>query len=384
MIEKTIYGDEALSRASEKLDALHDDVMNSLYDNFLDKRGACSFYVAQFPDGEVQWGYRDKGSFGSYYFEKAVVLSQDMDIRGVDLSDWGVTEDNMNPEALSPEKRKEIFDYLYSESPLKNPLSKINEKKALQYLQNEAYQEVLSEKEAALKEYGYTWDGMLPLEWAKEATDLFEGGVPIYLLYPEGTEAEALSADDIREHWKNNGLLGVQKSDLNMKTMYVPVKDKKDLSLQEKRDMVYLTAMHAMNFEELNCEDNGQFFFDEHFPNDPYSAVVATTYGDYNYMDPFVRVNERGDIESLTYEELESEIDLQYSGIAKAYTELVNSGLNDDLGICEKQERFVANITPPVKEKSVGIRATIEANKEKAATKEPVKPSKEHAIGDDR
>ena len=70
MIEKTIYGNEALSRAGEKLATLRDDVMNSLYDNFLDKRGACSFYIAQFPDGEVQWGYRDKGSFGSYYFEK--------------------------------------------------------------------------------------------------------------------------------------------------------------------------------------------------------------------------------------------------------------------------------------------------------------------------
>ena len=37
-----------------------------------------------------------------------------------------------------------------------------------------------------------------------------------------------------------------------------------------------------------------------------------------------------------------------------------------------------------VEEKSQGIRATIEANKEKAATKEPTQPSKEHAIGKDR
>ena len=41
-------------------------------------------------------------------------------------------------------------------------------------------------------------------------------------------------------------------------------------------------------------------------------------------------------------------------------------------------------IEPQEKECSVGIRATIEANKEKAATKESAKPSKEHAIGDDR
>ena len=37
-----------------------------------------------------------------------------------------------------------------------------------------------------------------------------------------------------------------------------------------------------------------------------------------------------------------------------------------------------------IEQKSVGIRATIEANKEKAATKEPVKPSKDHMIGEDR
>ena len=41
-------------------------------------------------------------------------------------------------------------------------------------------------------------------------------------------------------------------------------------------------------------------------------------------------------------------------------------------------------IEPQEKNRSVGIRATIEANKEKAATKEPAKPSKEHAIGDER
>lgn len=35
-------------------------------------------------------------------------------------------------------------------------------------------------------------------------------------------------------------------------------------------------------------------------------------------------------------------------------------------------------------EQKPGIRATIEANKEKAATKEPTKPSKEHTIGEDR
>ena len=41
-------------------------------------------------------------------------------------------------------------------------------------------------------------------------------------------------------------------------------------------------------------------------------------------------------------------------------------------------------IPPPEKEKSVGIRATIEANKEKAAAKEALKPSKERAVDDVR
>ena len=117
----------------------------------------------------------------------------------------------------------------------------------------------------AMKDYGYTWDGMLPLE-AKDAVTLIEGGAHVFLLHPDGTEAEVSSIEDVSAHAAKGGLFGVEKNNLTQKEIYVPVEDLDD----------------------------------------------------------------------------------------------------------------------PVEEKSQGIRATIEANKEKAATKEPVKPSKEHAIGDDR
>lgn len=235
----------------------------------------------------------------------------------------------------------------------------------------------------AMKDYGYTWDGMLPLN-ASDAATLLEGGVPVYLLHPDATEAEALRAEDISAHAAEGGLFGVEKNDLTQKEIYVPIKGKDELSLDRKRDLVSLAVQSHEGFEDLNYEENEQYFFDQHFPNDPHGAVVATTYGDYNYMDPYVRVDERGNLQSLTSSELNKEIDRQFDELAKVYAKYVSAGMKDYHKICEKRKCFVVKLNDPVKESSRGIHATIEANKEKAATKEPTKPSKEHSISDDR
>lgn len=235
----------------------------------------------------------------------------------------------------------------------------------------------------AMKDYGYTWVGMLPLE-AKDAVTLFEGGAHVFLLHPDGTEAEVSSIEDVSAHTAKGGLFGVEKNNLTQKEIYVPVKSKDELSLDQKRDLVSLAVQSFEGFEDLNYEENEQYFFDTHFPNDPYGAVVATTYGDYNYMDPYVKVDERGNLQSLTSSELSKGIDRQFDELAKVYAKYVNVGMKDYHKMCEKRKRFVVKLNDPGEEKSQGIRATIEANKEKAATKEPTKPSKEHAIGDDR
>jgi hypothetical protein len=64
--------------------------------------------------------------------------------------------------------------------------------------------------------YGYTSDGMLPLSNLR-ATELFDSGVTIYLLYPNNTEEMVLDADEIKVH---NGLFGIERGDWEITPEY--------------------------------------------------------------------------------------------------------------------------------------------------------------------
>ena len=62
-----------------------------------------------------------------------------------------------------------------------------------------------------MNEYGYKWDGMLPLQ-GEVARRLFENeGVEIYRIYGDNTEGAVLNADEISEHAAQGGIFGVEK-----------------------------------------------------------------------------------------------------------------------------------------------------------------------------
>lgn len=62
-----------------------------------------------------------------------------------------------------------------------------------------------------MNEYGYKWDGILPLQ-EEAARRLFENeGVEIYRIYEDNTEGAVLNADEITEHAAQGGIFGVEK-----------------------------------------------------------------------------------------------------------------------------------------------------------------------------
>ena len=62
-----------------------------------------------------------------------------------------------------------------------------------------------------MNEYGYKWDGMLPLQ-EEAVRRLFENeGVEIYRIYEDNTEGAVLNADEITEHAAQGGIFGVEK-----------------------------------------------------------------------------------------------------------------------------------------------------------------------------
>jgi hypothetical protein len=67
-------------------------------------------------------------------------------------------------------------------------------------------------------DYGYTESDMYPLSFGK-AVELFDTDHPIYLLYPDNTEALALDKDEIIT-FSGDGLCGITKADWEMSPVY--------------------------------------------------------------------------------------------------------------------------------------------------------------------
>ena len=65
-----------------------------------------------------------------------------------------------------------------------------------------------------IQRYGYTDNGMLPLDGAK-ATELFDADHPVYLLYSNNTEAAVTTAAEIQDHADKDGLFGITTADYN-------------------------------------------------------------------------------------------------------------------------------------------------------------------------
>ena len=62
-----------------------------------------------------------------------------------------------------------------------------------------------------MQEYGYTWDGMLPLQ-QEAAERLFHEDLEIFCIYEDGTEGTVTSLSELREHAENGGLFGAEKA----------------------------------------------------------------------------------------------------------------------------------------------------------------------------
>ena len=75
-----------------------------------------------------------------------------------------------------------------------------------------------------MQEYGYSWDGMLPLK-EEAALHLYEKeDMQVFLLYKDGSESIPENAGDIKSHAEKGGIFGVHKEDWNALTEYRAMK----------------------------------------------------------------------------------------------------------------------------------------------------------------
>ena len=76
-----------------------------------------------------------------------------------------------------------------------------------------------------MQEYGYSWDGMLPLK-EEAALHLYEKeDMQIFLLHADGSESIPENAEDIKAHAEKGGIFGIHKEDWNALTEYRAMKE---------------------------------------------------------------------------------------------------------------------------------------------------------------
>lgn len=77
--------------------------------------------------------------------------------------------------------------------------------------------------------------------------------------------------------------------------------------------------------EHLEVWENDEEFFNTFFEGKPMEAVRSTYYGEYSYMDEYVKFNGYGNLESLSEYELEEELK---SNIEDIVEEIFNNECN--------------------------------------------------------
>ena len=84
--------------------------------------------------------------------------------------------------------------------------------------------------------YGYSYDGMLPLTQSR-ATELFDANLPVFLLFPDGTEAAVFDRDELVTH---DGIFGIEKTDWEASLEYAAMKaETKTSESSREADLLY-------------------------------------------------------------------------------------------------------------------------------------------------
>ena len=121
-----------------------------------------------------------------------------------------------------------------------------------------------------MQEYGYSWDGMLPLK-EEAALHLYDKeDMQIFLLHEDGSESIPDSTEDIKAHAEKGGIFGVHKEDWNDLTEYRAMKEELAAGAPEKEMHLLYGKGDAFGIYQLK---DGDSMRDYHF--EPYDRLQA-------------------------------------------------------------------------------------------------------------
>ncbi len=119
-----------------------------------------------------------------------------------------------------------------------------------------------------MQEYGYSWDGMLPLKEAAALHLYDKEDMQIFLLHEDGSESIPDSTEDIKAHAEKGGIFGVHKEDWNALTEYRAMKEELAAGAPEKEMRLLYGKGDAFGIYQLK---DGDGMRDYHF--EPYDRL---------------------------------------------------------------------------------------------------------------
>lgn len=103
------------------------------------------------------------------------------------------------------------------------------------------------------------------------------------------------------------------------------IKGLKDIllsNMEETREVISQINSYDGSLEFLEYQLNDEDFFNAYFENKPEEAVRAAFYGDYRYMDEYVKFNGYGNLESKSEYQVEKEIKSYIDEVVERVEEL--------------------------------------------------------------
>ena len=106
-----------------------------------------------------------------------------------------------------------------------------------------------------MQEYGYDWNGMLPLQEAA-AVQLFEkDDMQIYRLYGDGSEGAVESIEELRNHAEQGGIFGIEKDTWNALTEYKAMQQELSQSEAAKEALLFYGKENTFGIYQLKGGD---------------------------------------------------------------------------------------------------------------------------------
>lgn len=104
-----------------------------------------------------------------------------------------------------------------------------------------------------------------------------------------------------------------------------------ELSLDELKEIARDVISWNGQLDYLDYYENDEYFFNDFFQGKVDEAVRAVCYGNYNYMDDYVKFNAYGNLDSCSQFEYDREIEDNAEEIVEAYIDNIDDMYDDDL-----------------------------------------------------